>query len=542
MTAGTHVVDPVGMDTPGAGAIGFRVPEIYNASSVLFDNLTNGNAERLAVVGPAGTLTYAQLCAEAAKFGNALQAAGCRRGERVVCLLDDTPIYPAVVFGSMRAGCVPVLLNTSSPADLVAFYVEDSGATIAVIDEAFADRIDVSRLQSAGLSQVIVVGGNPSDRSELVRTYESFVARAIPELVAAATRHDDMAFWMYSSGSTGRPKGVVHLHHDILYTVESYARHILALSKDDVCFSVPKIFFAYGFGNSCSFPFAVGAAAVLMPGRPDAERIFDVIRAYQPTVFFGLPTLFTALIKAPSQSDADLSSVRLCISAAEVLASEVFQQWRARFGHDIVEGLGSTEVLHIYLSNSADQKRSGSAGRPVPGYEVKLVDMDGVTEVETHGILMVRGTSSAPCYWNRPDKTAETMRGDWIWTGDRFDRDKDGFYFFRGRADDLIKVSGQWVYPLEVELCLADHPSVKECAVLGLELPDRRMTLQAFVSLIEGVSPDEMTTTTLQEFVKAKLAPYKYPRVVEYLSELPKTGTGKVDRQALKQRTTEKLR
>ncbi|MFM2421619.1 MAG: hypothetical protein RL291_149, partial [Pseudomonadota bacterium] len=356
------------------------------------------------------------------------------------------------------------------------------------------------------------------------------------ECAEAPTHRNDMAFWMYSSGSTGKPKGVVHLHHDMLYTAESYARHILKIRPDDICFSVPKIFFAYGFGNSLTFPFYAGATAVLMPGRPEPRAVFETVARFRPTMFFGLPTLYTALIKDGGQAQADFSSVRLCLSAAEVLAAEVFNAWRARFGHEIVEGLGSTEVLHIYLSNTEAEKRLGSAGRPVPGYEMKLVTVDGTAEAETDGVLMIRGTSSAPCYWNRPDKTAETMRGDWIWTGDRFDRDADGFYYFRGRADDLIKVSGQWVYPLEVELCLADHPQVKECAVLGLELPDRRMTLKAFVALVDGVADGAETTAQLQAFVKSKLVPYKYPRIVEYLPSLPKTGTGKIDRQALKMR------
>jgi acetyl-CoA synthetase len=312
---------------------------------------------------------------------------------------------------------------------------------------------------------------------------------------------------------------------------------VLALSPDDICFSVPKIFFAYGFGNTLTFPFAAGAAAVLMPGRPEPDAVFECVRRFRPTVFFGLPTLYTALIKDPACKDADASSVRLYVSAAEVLANEIHSAWRQRFGRDIVEGLGSTEVLHIYLSNLPGHFKVGSAGLRVPGYALRLVDSAGndVGDGE-EGILMVRGGSNAPAYWNQPDKTAESMRDGWIYTGDRFVRDTDGFHTFRGRADDLVKVSGQWVYPLEVELALADHPQVRECAVLAVELPDRRTTLKAFVTLTAGTAAGAAIIRDLQDFVKQRLLPYKYPRIVELMDHLPKTGTGKLDRQALRKR------
>jgi benzoate-CoA ligase family protein len=344
-----------------------------------------------------------------------------------------------------------------------------------------------------------------------------------------------MAFWMYSSGSTGRPKGIVHLQHDMAYTAQSYARHILKLAPGDVCYSVPKIFFAYGLGNSLTFPFAVGASSVLTRGQPKPDKIFEQIARHRPTVFFGLPTLYTALAKSPAIAAADTSSLRLCISAAEVLAREVFAGWKAATGLEIVEGLGSTEALHIYLSNTEEAKRPGSAGRRVPGYEAELRDPNGVIIAGgQEGILWVRGHSSAPCYWNQPDKTADTMRDGWLYTGDRFVRDADGFHYFQGRADDLIKVSGQWVYPLEVELCLADHPDVHECAVMGVELADRRMTLQAWVVPAAEVADPDAKARELQDYVKSRLLPYKYPRRIGFVSELPKTGTGKIDRQALR--------
>jgi acyl-coenzyme A synthetase/AMP-(fatty) acid ligase len=310
---------------------------------------------------------------------------------------------------------------------------------------------------------------------------------------------------------------------------------VLKLGPDDICFSVPKIFFAYGFGNAITFPFSVGAATLLLPGQPKPATIFAAIERFRPTVFFGLPTLYTSLTKAENAAATDFSSLRMALSAAEILSAEVFNGWKGLTGLEIVEGLGSTEALHIYLSNRAESKKLGAAGLRVPGYEIVLRDKDGreVGDGE-EGILWVRGDSNTPLYWNRPDKSAETIReGGWIYTGDRFMRDSDGFHFFRGRADDLVKISGQWVYPLEVELCLADHPDVRECAVFAAELPDRRMTLKAVV-VMNSPAPDEgAATRKLQDYVKAKLLPYKYPREVLFIDELPKTGTGKIDRQAL---------
>jgi acetyl-CoA synthetase len=320
------------------------------------------------------------------------------------------------------------------------------------------------------------------------------------------------------------------------YTAESFGRHILGITENDICFSVPKIFFAYGFGNSITFPFSVGASTILLAGRPEPGAVLDLIERFKPTLFFGLPTLYNALLHHPRIETADLSSVRLSLSAAEVLSQDIFNAWKRRFGLEIVEGLGSTEVLHIYLSNTREQKKTGTAGKRVPGYEIRLTTPDGAPVARgEEGVMWVRGHSNAPCYWNRPDKTAQTMReAGWIWTGDRLVEDADGFFTFVGRVDDLIKVSGQWIYPVEIELCLSDHPAVRECAVLGLELPDRRMTTKAFVTLREGHAASELLTRELQDHVKSKLLPYKYPRLIEYRSDLPKTGTGKIDRQQLR--------
>lgn len=531
------LTDRVPRDLPVAREIGFAVPERYNASAILFDNLAAGRGDRPALHSADGSMTYAELCAAAARFGNALAARGLQRGDRVLMLLDDTPVYPAAIFGAIRAGFVPVLINTQSPSDMVAYYLEDSAAKVAIVEAGLADRLPASP-DGLPLATVVVANGAvPGNGAVETVTWDAFVADCSDALEAADTGRDDMAFWMYSSGSTGRPKGIVHLQHDMAYTQDSYGARLLNLNADDVCYSPPKIFFAYGFGNSITFPFSVGVSTVLVPGRPEPQRVFAAIAAHRPTVLFGLPTLYNALEAAPEAANADLSPVRLCISAAETLSADLARAWRERFGLEIVEGLGSTEVLHIYLSNLPGAVKAGSAGKAVPGYEIRLLDDDGQPVVpDEPGIMWVRGDSNAPCYWNKPDKTQETMRGDgWIHTSDRFTVDADGYYFFQGRADDLIKVSGQWVYPLEIELCLADHPAVRECAVLGVSMADRRMTTRAFVVVEDGRAADAALTEDLQSFVKTRLLPYKYPRIVSYVDALPKTGSGKIDRQKLRE-------
>jgi acetyl-CoA synthetase len=528
--------DGVPPDSPGAREIGFVIPARYNASRILFDNLAKGRGDKPALVGPGGGRSYAELCAEASRWGHGLASLGLKRGDRVLMFLDDTPAYPAAFFGAVRAGFVPLLINTLTPPDLLQFYLSDSGATVAVADPEFCSRFDAEACKDTALRTLIVVNGAASGHAAPnALVAESWLPGFPADLAEADTGRNEMAFWMYSSGSTGRPKGIVHLQHDMAYSEAAFAQHVLKLQPDDICFSVPKIFFAYGFGNAITFPFSAGATTLLMPGQPKPAGIFEAIGHFRPTVFFGLPTLYTTLTKAEDAAEADFSSLRMALSAAEVLSAEVANGWKRLTGLEIVEGLGSTEALHIYLSNYPDRKKPGAAGLRVPGYEVLLRDKDG-REVgdNEEGIMWVRGDSNTPLYWNRPDKTGEAIRdAGWIYTGDRFVRDSDGFHFFRGRADDLVKISGQWVYPLEVELCLAEHPDIRECAVFAAELTDRRMTLKAVVVMNNSAFDADETTKMLQDFVKAKLLPYKYPREIRFLDELPKTGTGKIDRQAL---------
>ena len=530
-TDDARLTDPVGDGVPGAAEIGFDRKAHPNCSAILWDNLAR-NPDKPAVTGPAGTMTYAALVAEAARWGNAFIAAGLARGDRIPFFLDDTPVYPAALFGAVRAGFVPVLLNIQTKPDVLNFFLKDTSARIAVCEAEMAESFGADVLRGTALEKIVIANGAANGANQIAA--DLFLSGQSSELACADTGPNDMAFWMYSSGSTGRPKGIVHLHHDMAYTHASYGERVLRLRSDDICFSVPKIYFAYGFGNAFTFPFSIGATTVLMPGQPKPDTVLDTIERYRPTVLFGLPTLYTALTRVDGVETRDLSSLRQSLSAAEVLSEDVYKAWKKLTGHGPTEGLGSTEMLHIYLSNALDDHRVGAAGARVPGYEIRLETPDGKPAApDEEGVMLVRGHSSAPRYWNRPDKTRETMRGDWLYTGDRF-VEKDGYYYFQGRADDLIKVSGQWVWPLEVERCLNEHPDVHECAVLAHELPDRRMTLRAVVRLRNGTARDNAQCDRLRAYVKTKLTPFKYPRIVEYVDELPKTGTGKIDRQALR--------
>ncbi|MCX8225500.1 MAG: benzoate-CoA ligase family protein [Sulfitobacter sp.] len=527
---GGTIVDPLNDQTPGSIEIGFDKRHHSNCSEVLWENLQR-NPDRLAVTGPSGQMSYRTLIAEAGKWGNAFINAGLARGERVAFFLDDTPVFPAAFFGAVRAGFVPVLLNIQTKPDVLNFFLKDSGARFAVVEADHVEVFNGDTLKGTQLQTKIVANGDAQGSGFI--DGNDFIAGQPEVLICADTSADDMAFWMYSSGSTGRPKGIVHLHHDMAYIQKSFGAHVLKLNETDICYSVPKAYFAYGFGNSLVFPFSCGAATLLVPGQPLPSVVFDAIEAYRPTVLFGLPTLYTALARAEDIASRDLSSLRQSMSAAEILSKDVYSAWKNRVGHGPTEGLGSTEMLHIYLSNTLEDHRLGAAGARVPGYEVRLEKPDGETaQPGEEGVMFVRGHSSAPTYWNRPDKTADTMRGDWIYTGDRF-VERDGYYFFQGRADDLIKVSGQWVWPLEVERCLNEHPDVHECAVLAHQLPDKRMVLRAVVSVVPGAVTGEAQTQSLREHVKSKLTPYKAPRQFDYVDELPKTGTGKIDRQAL---------
>lgn len=524
------VIDPVSDQTPGAKEIGFERAAHPNCSEILWQNLSR-NPDKTALIGPVGTVSYRALIADAARWGNAFIAAGVKRGERIAFFLDDTPTFTAAFYGAVRAGFVPVLLNIQTKPEVLNYFLKDSGAELAVVEGDLADVFTGGTMEGTDLRTTVLANKDDADNGFV--TAKAFLAGQETVLECADTAPNDMAFWMYSSGTTGRPKGIVHLHHDMAYIQASFGDHVLNLTDDDICYSVPKAYFAYGFGNSIIFPISQGATSLMMPGQPRPDVVLEAIETYKPSVLFGLPTLYTALARADDVVHRDLSSLRQSMSAAEILSEDVYNAWKRKVGHGPTEGLGSTEMLHIYLSNKLDDHRLGAAGARVRGFEIRLETPDGTPAApEEEGVMFVRGDSSAPTYWKRPDKTRDTMRGEWIYTGDRF-VERDGYYYFQGRADDLIKISGQWVWPLEVERCLNEHPDVHECAVLAHQLDDKRMALRAVISLVPGTDGSEQQTLALRDHVKSVLTPYKSPRIFEYVAELPKTGTGKIDRQAL---------
>jgi benzoate-CoA ligase len=365
-----------------------------------------------------------------------------------------------------------------------------------------------------------------------VINYEDLVSDASPELQAEETSKDDVAFWLYSSGTTGRSKGVVHLQHDMIYSAELYGRHVLEMNEDDKVFSISRLFFAYGLGGTFNFPFHVGASTILSPERPLPDKVFEIIDKYKPSILFGVPTSYNAMLQiGDAAKKYDLDSLRLCVSAGEALPRAVFEQWKRRFGIEILDGIGSTEALHIFCSNARGQLRPGSSGRPVPGYELKIVDNEGMEVPQGEGgSLMVKGESNFAYYWNKHQKTRETIVGEWICTGDKYYQDEDGYYWYMGRSDDMIKVGGIWVSPTEVENALLEHPSVFEAAVIGVADRDQLVKPKAFIVLKAGYDPSSELASEIQNSTKTQIAPYKYPRWIQFVAELPKTSTGKIQR------------
>jgi len=375
---------------------------------------------------------------------------------------------------------------------------------------------------------VLVAGGN---HGQFV-SYEDRIAKASATLEAAPTSRDDAAFWQYSSGSTGFPKGAVHLHHDMVVCCETYGKQVLGIRPTDRVYSAAKLFFAYGLGNACFFPMGVGAQSVLYPHRPTPESVFELIARYRPTLFFGVPTLYAGMLAVKeAEVRFDTSSLRLCVSAGEALPDEIYRRWRERFGVEIIDGIGTTEIGHIFLSNRPGAARPGSSGLPVPGYELAIVDDEGRPAPQGEiGNLRVKGDSTMAYYWNKHDKTKATLFGPWIQTGDKYYTDRDGYFWYCGRSDDMLKVGGIWVSPVEVEATLVRHPAVLEAAVVGQEDSDRLVKPKAFVVLKEPWRASDELANELKAFVKDKIAPYKYPRWIEFAGELPKTATGKIQR------------
>jgi benzoate-CoA ligase family protein len=509
-------------------------PDRYNASLILDHNLAEGRGSKVAIHTGDQTCTYQQLTELANRTGNALKELGVEQEQRVLMLLLDTPQFPATFFGAIKIGAVPIPTNTvMQPADYE-YFLNDSRAKAAVVSGPLYKLVEPILANCKYLKHVVVVD---SDGAPGVIDWKMWVEAASPALDPADTSPDDIAFWLYSSGSTGFPKGAVHLQHDIAVTIENYARGVLDMTANDLCFSGSKLFHAYGLGNNMTFPYGVGASTVLFPGRPTPHALFEIIARFQPTLFFSVPTMYAAMLAvADAEKKVDLSSVRLCVSAAEALPAEIYRQWKEKFGVEILDGIGSTEMLHIFISNYPGRAKAGSSGQLVPGYRAKLTDEnEKVVAMGEIGDLLISGDSAAPFYWNKHEKSKHAMRGEWIFTGDKYHLDTDGYFWYDGRSDDMLKVGGSWVSPVEVESVLIEHPAVLESAVVGAKDETGLVKTKAFVVLKQGLQQSPELVRELQEFVKGRIAPYKYPRAIEFIADLPKTATGKIQRYKLRQ-------
>ncbi len=492
-----------------------------------------GDGDRTAFVDPWRRLTYGDLSAATKRFAAALREAGIGRERRVAILLLDTVDFPIAFWGCIRAGAVPVPINTLLTPDIVSYILSDSRAEAVVISAPVLAGLDAVVRAATDVRRVIVSqpdGGAGSN-------FDAFLAGTAGAGEVAVCSPDEVAFWLYSSGSTGAPKGVRHVHASLRQTADTYGSQVLGIARDDVMFSVAKAFHAYGLGNSLTFPMAVGASAVFLPDRPTPDAVMGVMGAHHPTIFAGVPTLFAAMLANPHIGPgAGSDRLRRCISAGEALPEDIGHRWRAMVGVDILDGIGSTEMLHIFVSNRPDDIRYGTSGKPVPGYEARVIDEHGrpVPHGE-EGELVVSGPSSAEGYWNQRDKTRRTFQGIWTHTGDTYIRDADGYYRFRGRSDEMLKVSGVWVSPFEVEEALISHPAVLEAAVIGRRDQDGLVKPKAFVILRSADAANDALVKDLQGHVKDRVGVWKYPRWIEFVETLPKTATGKIQRFRLKE-------
>jgi benzoate-CoA ligase len=506
----------------------------YNAAHDLLErNLRAGRAEKVAFIDDAGTCTYGELARRVDAFAHGISGLGLRMEDRVLLCLLDTIDFPVAFLGCVKAGIVPVPVNTLLTEAEYAFLLRDSRARALIASAALAPVLAAAAQRPPHLQHVVASGDQGTPLVPLSRLLSSSREAFAP----AATTPDDVCFWLYSSGSTGSPKGTLHVHTSLLQTAELYARPVLGLEEGDLVFSAAKLFFAYGLGNALTFPMAVGATALLMAERPAPPPVFRRLRQHRPTVFYGVPTLYAALLASPELPTADELRLRRCVSAGEALPAEIGRRWRARFGVDILDGIGSTELLHIFLSNRPDDVRYGTTGRAVPGYALRLVDEQGAPVAPGEpGELQISGPTSAAGYWNNREKTRATFLGAWTRSGDKYVLDPDGYYVYCGRSDDMLKVSGLYVSPAEVESALVTHEAVLEAAVVGREDEDRLVKPLAYVVLKPGHSASGDLADELKRHVKSRLAPYKYPRFVEFIDELPKTATGKIQRFKLRAR------
>jgi benzoate-CoA ligase len=512
-------------------------PDRFNFAQHLLA-LNESRGAKPAFVDDAGTLTYAELDDRTRRIGAGLKALGIRREERVLVLMQDTNDWPVAFLGALYAGIVPVAVNTLLTADDYAYMLEHSRAQAVLVSGALLPALKAALVKSDHEVQKVIVSRPtaPPDFGEVA--FDAFADAQGPLARPAPTHADDPAFWLYSSGSTGRPKGTVHSHANPYWTAELYGKRVLGLTQDDVCFSAAKLFFAYGLGNALTFPLSVGATVLLMAERPTPEATFKRwtggVGGVKPTVFFGAPTGYAGMLASPGLPAREAVALRLTSSAGEALPADIGERFRSHFGVDIVDGIGSTEMLHIFISNRPGDVRYGTTGWPVPGYDIELRGEDGrPTPDGEPGDLYIHGPSAAMMYWGNSAKTRDTFQGGWTKSGDKYVRNPDGTYTYAGRSDDMLKVSGIWVSPFEVEATLVQHPAVLEAAVVGVPDGEGLVKTKAYVVLKPGA---EATDAQLKAFVKDRLAPYKYPRVIEFIAELPKTATGKIQRFRLRER------
>ena len=511
-------------------------PEQFNFAAHLIErNLTR--ASKMAYVDDHGSMTYGDLADRVRRFASALATLGVRREERVLLLMHDCNDWPVAFLGALYAGAVPVAVNTLLTAEDYAYMLAHSRAQVAVVSAALLPVLRAAMNKGGDEVQTIIVSRAAEPMTNVV-DFDSLLADHSAAASPANTGADEPGFWLYSSGSTGRPKGTVHTHGNLYWTAELYAEPILGLTEHDVCFSAAKLFFAYGLGNALSFPLSVGATTILMAERPTPDACFKRFIAQKPTVFFGAPTGYAGMLASINLPARAQVALRMCSSAGEALPREIGEKFSAHFGCEIIDGIGSTEMLHVFLSNRPGDVRYGTTGKVVPGYAVEIRDDLGqpLTGSDQVGDLYISGPSAALMYWANREKTNETFRGAWTKSGDKYSRDAEGYYVYAGRSDDMLKVSGQYVSPFEVESTLMQHPLVLESAVIGVDDVDGLTRTKAFVVLKDATLGSDALIEELKTFVKSKLAPYKYPRQVEFIGELPKTATGKIQRFKLRER------
>jgi len=519
-----------------------ELPERYNAATTYIDAHRSVRPNKIAIRCQGQSVTYGELAANVDRAGNALRRLGVDVEDRVVILCVDSPAFVYAFFGAIKLGAVPVPTNTLLTARDLAYILHDSRAVAVVVSAALLPKLLEARTDCPRLRHVLVTAsGGPPVAGELpagVLSFDEALAAEDDELTPADTGPDDMCFWLYSSGTTGFPKGAVHLQHDMVYSADTLGAHVLGCTEEDRYFTVSPLFHAYGLGNGVFVPLRFGASVVYKPERATPDIVYGLVTTERPTVLYTAPTFYAALLAYPAEGFRyDLSSLRFCVSAGEALPKALFDAWKTRFGIEILDGIGSTEMLHIFICNRPGRARGGTSGTVVPGYRAKILDDDGAVVADGgSGHLWVSGDSCAAFYWNKHEKSKAAFKGEWYVTGDKYHRDGDGHFVYEGRSDDMLKVSGQWVSPAEVEAALIAHDAVLESGVVGVKDKDDLTKPKAFIVLKKDRAASDALAEELRQFVKSRIAPYKYPRWIEFVEELPKNAAGKIQRYKLRER------